>query len=195
MLLLGLNLEVWQSEGPYSPGSWKKWLGTGLCREQPECITGKSLRFWIGLSTALSMFSPLLNGVINAYSASLSHQSCASAETTFIFPTGKCVRAKLLQSCLTLCDPINCSPPGSSVHGDSPCKNTGVGCHALLQGIFPTQGLKPHLLCLLCWQMGSLPLAPPRKSLLQLMSQLPPLITLMLQSIIGKSVTWPFTLV
>ena len=32
-------------------------------------------------------------------------------------------------------------PPGSSVHGDSPGKNTGVGCHALLQGIFPTQGL------------------------------------------------------
>ena len=37
------------------------------------------------------------------------------------------------------------SPPGSSVHGDSPSKNTGVGCHALLQGIFPTQGLNPGL--------------------------------------------------
>ena len=37
-------------------------------------------------------------------------------------------------------------------------KNTGVGCHALLQGIFPTQGLNPHLLCLLPWQAGSLPL-------------------------------------
>jgi len=41
--------------------------------------------------------------------------------------------------CLTLCDPMDCSLPGSSVHGDSPGKNTGVGCHALLQGIFPTQ--------------------------------------------------------
>ena len=39
------------------------------------------------------------------------------------------------QSCLTLCDPIDCSPPGSSVHGDSPGKNTGVACHALLQEI------------------------------------------------------------
>ena len=37
------------------------------------------------------------------------------------------------------------SPPGSSVHGDYPGKNTGVGCHALLQGIFPTQGLNPSL--------------------------------------------------
>ena len=35
--------------------------------------------------------------------------------------------------------------PGSSVHGDSPGKNTGMGCHALLQGIFPTQGLNPGL--------------------------------------------------
>ena len=42
------------------------------------------------------------------------------------------------QSCPTLCDPMNCSPPGSSAHGDSPGKNTGVDCHTLFQGIFPT---------------------------------------------------------
>ena len=34
------------------------------------------------------------------------------------------------QSCPTLCNPIDCSLPGSSVRGDSPGKNTGVGCHA-----------------------------------------------------------------
>ena len=45
-----------------------------------------------------------------------------------------CMHAKSLQSCLTLCDPMDCSPPRSSVHGDSPGKNTGVGCHALPQG-------------------------------------------------------------
>ena len=44
------------------------------------------------------------------------------------------------QWCPTLCDFMDCSPPGSSVHRDSPGKNTGVGCHALLQEIFPTQG-------------------------------------------------------
>ena len=49
------------------------------------------------------------------------------------------------KSCPTLCNPVNCSPPGFSVHGDFPGKNTGVGCHFLLQGIFPTQGLNPHL--------------------------------------------------
>ena len=47
------------------------------------------------------------------------------------------------QSCPTLCDPKDCSLPDSSVHGDSPGKNSGVGCHALLQGIFPTQGSNP----------------------------------------------------
>ena len=41
---------------------------------------------------------------------------------------------------LTPCNPMDCSLPGSSVHRDSPGKNTGVGCHALFQGIFPTQG-------------------------------------------------------
>ena len=46
----------------------------------------------------------------------------------------------------TLSDPMDCGPPGSSVHGDSPGKNTGVGCHAFLQGIFPTQGLNSGLL-------------------------------------------------
>ena len=42
---------------------------------------------------------------------------------------------------------MDCSPLGSSVHGIlSPSKNTGVGCYALLQGIFPTQGLNPSLM-------------------------------------------------
>ena len=50
------------------------------------------------------------------------------------------------KSCLTLCDPMDCSPPDSSVRGDSPGKNTGEVCHSLLQGIFPIQGLNPGLL-------------------------------------------------
>ena len=43
---------------------------------------------------------------------------------------------------------------------DSPVKNTRMGCHVLLQGIFLTQGSNQHLLCLLHWQVGSLPLVP-----------------------------------
>ena len=49
-----------------------------------------------------------------------------------------------------LCEPMDCSLPGPSVCGILKGKNTGVGCHALLPGIFPTQGLNPrHLLGLL----------------------------------------------
>ena len=51
-----------------------------------------------------------------------------------------------LQSCPTLCDPMDCSPSGSSVHGDSPGKNTGLCCHALLPGIFPIQGSNLYIL-------------------------------------------------
>ena len=73
--------------------------------------------------------------------------------------------SSVTQSCSTLCDPVDCGPPGSSVHGDSPGKNTRVSCHALLQGIFPTQGSNLGLLCLLHWQVCSLPLVPPGKPL------------------------------
>ena len=57
-----------------------------------------------------------------------------------------CVLCLVAQSCPTLCDPMGCSPPGFSIYGDSPDKNTGVSCHALLPGIFSIQGLNPGLL-------------------------------------------------
>ena len=65
-------------------------------------------------------------------------------------------------SCLSCIGPF--ATPWTVAHPcpwDSPGQNTGVGCYALFQGIFPTQGSNPCLLCLLNWQVGSLPLAPP----------------------------------
>ena len=59
-----------------------------------------------------------------------------------------CEKWKWKWSCsvmATLCDPMDCSLPGSSVHGIFPGKNTGVCCHFLLQEIFLTQGLNPGL--------------------------------------------------
>ena len=47
------------------------------------------------------------------------------------------------QSCPTLCNPVDCSPPGSSIHEDSPGQNTELGSLSLLQGIFPTPGIEP----------------------------------------------------
>ena len=63
--------------------------------------------------------------------------------------TYTCIKCMCLvsQSCPTLCDAMDCSPPGFSVHGDFSGKNTRMGCHAFFQGIFqeilPTQGLNP----------------------------------------------------
>ena len=77
-------------------------------------------------------------GILKPYKSTrsrlISWHSWAKKMLLFIAP---CLDAQL---CPTLCDPVDCSLPGSSVHGDSPRKKTGVGCHALLQGIFPTQG-------------------------------------------------------
>ena len=67
-----------------------------------------------------------------ACSLSLSHLICA-------------VLCLVAQLCPTLHDPMDCSPPSSSVHTDSPGKNTDVGFHALLQEIFPSQGSNPDL--------------------------------------------------
>ena len=55
------------------------------------------------------------------------------------------VRAKFLQSCLTV-QPYGLQPTRLFCPWDSPGMNIGVGCHALLQGIFLTQGLDPHFL-------------------------------------------------
>ena len=79
-----------------------------------------------------------------------------SSKTKISKWTSMCALCLVSRLCPTLHDPMDCSPPGSSVHGDSPGKNTGVGCHALLQGVFPTQGLNPGL-------PDSLPSEPPGK--------------------------------
>ena len=63
-----------------------------------------------------------------------------------LFKQKQYVLCLVAQSCPTPCIPMDCSPQGSSVHGDSPGKNSGMGCNALLQGIFSTQGLNPVLL-------------------------------------------------
>ena len=67
-----------------------------------------------------------------------------------------CCCAVLSHSCPTL-RPHGLQPARIPCPRDFPGKNTGVGCHFLLQGIFPTQGLNPQLLRLLHWQVDSLP--------------------------------------
>ena len=61
------------------------------------------------------------------------------------------VRVLVVQSHPTVCNPRDCSPARLLCSCDFPGKNTGVGCHFLLQGMFPTQKLNPGLLH--CWQI------------------------------------------
>ena len=77
-----------------------------------------------------------------------------------------CLCAKLLQLCPTLCDLIDCSPPGSSVHGILQARKLEWVAMPSSRG--PSQPRNPHRLCLLHWQVGSLPLAPPGKPCLNI---------------------------
>jgi len=63
---------------------------------------------------------------------------------TFL-PRSKCLNF-MAQSCPTLCNPMDYNPPGSSAHGILQARINKVGCHSLLQGIFPTQGWNLSLL-------------------------------------------------
>jgi len=125
-----------------------------------SCSSGAP-KFKIGLVVAVQSLSHLqlfvspgtaahqtpLSSTISQKNGSYRPKIEASADLHFfwIFHVIHCC-CLVARSCLTLCHPLYCSPPGSSVHGDSPGKNTEVDCHALLWGIFPTQGSKPCLL-------------------------------------------------
>ena len=72
----------------------------------------------------------------------------------------KCASCSVMSDSL---QPLGLQPTRLLCPWNSPGKNTGVDCHTLLQGIFPTQELNLRLLCLLHWQAGYLPLEPPAK--------------------------------
>ena len=120
-------------------------LGTGCQNEHTELVppllsTKPALRMYIFLPY-LTLNTQSIYTVILLYHTRL----------TYVYA----------QSCPTLCNPMDCSPLGSSCPWNFPGKNTGVDCHFLLQGIFPAQGTNLCLLCLLLCQTDSLPLAPP----------------------------------
>ena len=104
---------------------------------------------------------------------------CIFSIKKYIFPTWSTIRPEIYQHinsespsrprvcvcacpvtqlCPTLCNTLDYSPQGSSVYGILQARIHCCGCHFLLQGIFLTQGSNPHLLCLLHWQVDSLPL-------------------------------------
>ena len=101
---------------------------TNLIHEGYSLPDIHSSSFW-------AIFQSLIGSAINYYVNILSK---------FYFKNCVCVHL-VTQLCLTLYDSMHCSPTGSSGHGNSLGKNTGMGSHAFFQGIFPTQGLNPVL--------------------------------------------------
>ena len=73
------------------------------------------------------------------------------------------VHAKSLQSCQALCNPMNCSPPGSSVHRILQARRLEWGAIPFSRGSSQPRNQTLISLCVLHWQAGSLPLAPPGK--------------------------------
>ena len=91
-----------------------------------------------------SFLRPTPPSVLTAYGKD-SSLALSRRDLTPEFPARVCGMF-VAKSCTTLCNPMDCSPPGSPVHGIFLGKNTGVSCHALLQRIVSTQGSNLGLL-------------------------------------------------
>ena len=119
------------------------------------CVfTGVPTRVHLEETRPVILIGKLLKreNVVNSYGEEIGEQPRGSREPDT--KPGACVLSRV-----GLCDPTDGSPAGLLCPWDSADKNTGVGCHALLQGIIPTQGSNPHLLRLLHRQEDSLPLS------------------------------------
>ena len=98
--------------------------------------------------------------------------ACQMANSSLLLAKCVCVCVCVTQSCLTLCDPMDCSLPGSSVHGILQARITGVSCPSLLQGNLPNPGIEPKSPAL---QANSLPSEPPGKIANNKCQVIPPL--------------------
>ena len=126
-------------------GEWKSWLKTQHSKNRSWHPVPRIHCKWKGKSGSSDRFY-----LFSLVPKSLQMVTAATKLKDIYSWEGKlwqtCVLYLVAQSCLTLCNPMDCSLSGSSVHGDSPGQHTGVGCHALLQGIFPTQRSNPGFL-------------------------------------------------
>ena len=136
----------------------KKWRRNLICCVGHRCIQG-----WTKQHLCSGGDRALLCSLLKSTSCQTLLPTCSPRFPVLPTCVCVCVCVLSLQSHPTLCDLMDYSPPGLSVQWDSPSKNTGVGCHALLQGIFQTQESNPRISHLLHWKVGSLALVPPGK--------------------------------
>ena len=118
---------------------------------KPEFKPSQTLELTLQNTTLLCSSDRFLNKYSRMYTSkgilpTPNSHSCIVMLVIFLTCTHCYVLVLVAQSCPTLWDPMDCRPPGSSVHGIFPAKNTRVSSHSLLQEIFPTQGLNLGLL-------------------------------------------------
>ena len=133
--------------GTFPPSSPYDLTGRGLEGSVRQNVT-------IGFVKDINVFSPeYLKSKKNVRKCTWDTEK--EQKVTSVRTPGGCVCA---QSCPTLCDPIDCSPALSSVHGIFQASILEWIAISYSWGILPTQGSNPRLLRLLHWQAGSLPL-------------------------------------
>ena len=117
---------------------WAQWGGENvICN-----LIGIALNLKIALCSIVTLtilILPIHEHGVSFHLCVFLHQHLIIIRVQVFIPLGRFVLccAKSLQSCLTLCGPVDCSLPGSSVHGILQARI--LGCHALLQGFFLTQ--------------------------------------------------------
>ena len=112
--------------------SWTILFYLPKCRLQPQVSHVHSLnRQWLSFHVWASLHLHLPPKNSQVWSVIVISR-CSMTLRIFVLEK---VKVLVVKSCLTLCDPMDGSPPGSSVHGIFPGKNTGVHCHSLLQGL------------------------------------------------------------
>ena len=134
---------------------WKVLVKKGITQEMgPLGFKARlwSQTAWIQISSLLPSILVTLGSILIYKMGRMIEQNSESIERIhlrlihikFLEEYLRCCCCLVTRSCQTLCDSMDCSLPGSSCQ-DFPGKNTGVGCHFLSQGIFPT-----HVSCIFC---------------------------------------------
>ena len=117
----------------------RKWLLRELPHQGGTAFSHFSLSYWFPPLPCFSLQNHNTSDLNYRKVYPLSHKSTKGTgwlktqDLPAHFGNSFFMLCLVAQSCPTLCNPMVCSPPGSSVQGDSAGKNTGVGCHALLQ--------------------------------------------------------------
>ena len=125
-------------ENPVNGGAWRATV-RGVTESDPSGMNKQTSSHACIISLSITCLLSIYLSIAHHASVSI-HIPHPSVSATYVASTYLHLLPKSLQSCPTLCDPVDCSPPGSSVRGTLQARVLEWVCHALLQGVFPAQG-------------------------------------------------------